>query len=153
MRAAGDLTIDGELHEPAWNASAPMHAFLDRGAEARPVSGVRLLHDAKRLYLGLYAADQDIHGDERFDVVIGDRALSIDPRGRVTPAAADVVAAVDVDGTLDDPSDEDEEWVIELAVPLPASPFALHVSRCDTPKDGIQRCGSWSAPQPLALAP
>ena len=53
-------------------------------------------------------------------------------------------------GTLDDPSNDDEEWVLELAIPLQATGFVPGVSqlvtvqRCDTPKDHIQRCGSWS---------
>ena len=147
------VKLDGELDEPAWNASARIHVFTDRGAEARPYSNVRFLHDAQHLYLGLYAADQDIRSGEQYRVTIGDRELAIDPRGHVTPASEDVRAAVDIDGTIDNPADEDEEWVIELAVPLPATPFALRASRCDTPKDGIERCGSWVAPEALSLAP
>ena len=58
-------------------------------------------------------------------------------------------AAIDFDeGTLDDPRDDDEEWVDELAVPLTlAGPplLAVHVARCDTPKDGVERCGVWAA--------
>ncbi len=146
VSAVDRVVLDGELDEPAWNASARVHVFTARGAEARPYSNVRFLRDAQHLYLGLYAADQDIRSGEQFRVTIGDRELAVDPRGHVTPACEDVSAAVDVDGTIDDPADEDEEWVVELAVPLPATPFVLRASRCDTPKDGLERCGSWAAP-------
>ena len=57
-------------------------------------------------------------------------------------------AAVDRDGSIDDPHDDDEEWVIESALPLGAigpSPVTLHASRCDVTKDGVKRCGSWQA--------
>jgi hypothetical protein len=147
------IKVDGELNEPAWNAAAHVYTFTDHGAEARPFSQVRLLHDAQHLYLGLYAADQDIRAGERFQLVVGDQTIAIDPLGHITPAIPGASAAVDLDGTIDDPSDEDEEWVIELALPLPAQPFAIRASRCDTPKDGIERCGSWASSSPLTLAP
>ncbi len=148
-----NLVINGELDEPAWNSSALVAVFSDHGTEARPYSQIRVLHDAQHLYLGLYAADQDIHGNEQFHVRVGDRELAIDPRGHIAPPLPGATAAVDLDGTIDDPSDEDEEWVIELALPLPAPPFTISSSRCDTPKDGIERCGNWVAPAPLTLAP
>ena len=53
---------------------------------------------------------------------------------------------MDVDETIDDARDEDEEWVVELALPLAALPpgaTAIHAARCDTPKDGVRRCGAW----------
>ena len=51
------------------------------------------------------------------------------------------------EGTIDDAEDDDEEWVVELAIPLPRvgrSPLAVKASRCDVPKDGIERCGRWA---------
>jgi len=147
------IAIDGKLDEPAWNASARVFTFTDQGAEARPFSQVRMLHDAQHLYVGLYAADQDIRSSDRFQLVVGDQTLAIDPHGQVAPVTSGASAAIDLDGTIDDPSDEDEEWVIELAMPLPAQPFAIRASRCDTPKDGVERCGSWAAAAPLTLAP
>jgi hypothetical protein len=148
----GAVTIDGKLDEPAWNASARVFTFTDHGTEARPFSQVRMLHDEHHLYVGLYAADQDIRSSDRFQLVVGDQTLSIDPHGQVAPVTSGVSAAVDLDGTIDDPSDEDEEWVIELVMPVPAPPFTIRASRCDTPKDGLERCGSWASPSPLTLA-
>jgi len=39
-------------------------------------------------------------------------------------------------------------WVMELALPLaaiPAGATAIRAVRCDTPKDGVRRCGAWEA--------
>jgi hypothetical protein len=147
------VAIDGELHEPDWNTRARYAVFTAEGREARPYSQIRLLRDARMLYLGLYAADQDIRSSDAFELAIGTLVLSIDPRGRITPPIAGAKVAADVDETLDDPRDEDEEWVIEAAIPIAAIPpgaTTIHARRCDTPKDGIVRCGAWDGP--LALA-
>ena len=142
------FTFDGELSEPDWNGLGDPKTFVDHGAPARPFSQVRMLRDATNLYVGLYAADQDIKTTDAFEVSIGSLSLSVNPLGVVTPAIPGVRAGHDLDGTLDQPADEDEEWVIELAVPLAridgATP-AFHVRRCDTPKDGSVRCGTWDA--------
>ena len=58
---------------------------------------------------------------------------------------------VDIDGTVNDPSDDDEEWVVEMAIPLSSlglaghagERLALHAHRCDTPKGGARSCGAW----------
>lgn len=154
--ARAPIAIDGELHEPDWNTRARVAAFTADGREARPYSQIRLLRDAQTLYIGLYAADQDIRSTEDFELAIGTLALSIDPRGRITPPFAGATTAVEVEDTLDDPRDEDEEWVIEAAIPIaavPAGATTIHARRCDTPKDGIQRCGAWDGPLLLTSHP
>jgi hypothetical protein len=139
------ITIDGELREPAWNQRALRGVLADAsGAQARPYSEIRLLHDAATLYVGLYAADEDIRSTESWELSLGPRMLHVDATGHAD--APDVHAAVDRDGTLDQPDDYDEEWVLEVAVPLDglgASPLAIGAKRCDTPKDGRVRCGEW----------
>jgi hypothetical protein len=148
------IAIDGELHERDWNTRARVVAFTADGGEARPYSQIRLLRDDRTLYVGLYAADQDIRSSDAFELAIGTLTLSIDPHGRITPPIAGAKVAADVDETLDDPNDEDEEWVIEAAIPIAAVPpgaTTIHARRCDTPKDGHERCGSWDGP--LALPP
>lgn len=151
VRAA--IAIDGELHEPDWNTLARVAAFTAEGAEARPYSQIRLLRDAETLYVGLYAADQDIRSTDAFELAIGSLALSIDARGRIAPPLPGARAAADVDETIDDPRDEDEEWVLEVAIPIAAVPpgaTAIRAARCDTPKDGVRRCGSWQGPLVLS---
>lgn len=139
------IAIDGEWREPAWNQRALRGVLADAaGAQARPYSEIRLLHDASTLYVGLYAADEDIHSTESWELAIGPRTLHVDATAHTD--APDVRAAVDRDGTLDQPGDYDEEWVLEVAVPLAGlgtPPLAIHAKRCDTPKDGHVRCGEW----------
>ncbi len=66
-----------------------------------------------------------------------------------TPVIERSKARVDVDGSVDEPSNDDEEWVVEAAIPLAAIPFAKDgtvataISRCDVTKDGVKRCGGW----------
>jgi hypothetical protein len=61
--------------------------------------------------------------------------------------------AFDYDGTLNKLGDFDEEWNIELAIPLkslgvPAAPgthIAFTLSRCDIAFDGQRACGAWGS--------
>ncbi|MDB4957991.1 MAG: hypothetical protein JWO36_5560 [Myxococcales bacterium] len=139
------IALDGEWDEPAWNARSQRGTFVsEAGGEARPYSEIRLLRDETHLFVGFYAADEDIKSDDAFDLTAGSFTMHVTADGRVTPAT--VRAAVDRDGTIDDPHDDDEEWVIESAVPLAAlgpSPVTIHASRCDVTKDGVKHCGSW----------
>lgn len=143
--AAGPIVVDGEWSESDWPKRALRHPLLgDDGALARPYSEVRFLCDAQTLFVALYAADEDIRSTDAFELELGGKAMTIDATGHVTPAMPGARAAVDRDGSLDDAHDDDEEWVIELALPLPHGPqLPARVTRCDTPKDGIQRCGRW----------
>jgi hypothetical protein len=136
------IKIDGELGEPAWSQRAERHVFMANGEHARPFSEVRLFHDDTTLYVGLYAADENIQSSDFFDVKIGATAFHINPKADVTPAIPGLRAAVELDGSLDDNSNDDEEWVLEIAMPRTSG--AMQFSRCDTPKDKIQRCASWS---------
>jgi hypothetical protein len=149
---AGDpISLDGEWREPAWNQRALRRVFVgDDGAEARPYSELRLLRDEATLYVGLYAADEDIRSTDAFDVSIGAVAARITAAGVAEPP---LPVGIDRDGTLDRPDDYDEEWVIEAAFPLARlgpPPFAVAVSRCDVTKPGARRCGAWRGRVDLA---
>jgi len=153
-RARAPIPIDGEW-EPAWNDVAARVIFHARDAvstEARPYSEMRLLRDRDALLVGLYAADEEIHSNETFDVTIGALHFTVDATGAIAPPIAGAKSAIDLDGTRDQPGDYDEEWKLELSIPLSAlgaGEQPIKASRCDTPKDGIERCGEWSG----ALAP
>lgn len=149
----GDLKLDGELGESDWSMRALRHVLAAPGeGPARPFSEASLLHDTAYLYLGLYAADENIQSSEFFDVHVGALAFHANATGTVTPEIRGAKTSIDRDGTLDEPSNDDEEWVLELAIPLQATGFRPGVSqtvtikRCDTPKDHIERCGAWSGP-------
>ncbi len=171
-RIAAAPKLDGELTDDAWHADVRTHAFVDAGGqEARPFSEAHFLADAGTLYLGLYAADQDIEPSDAFHLSIRDPgdaavsyALDISATGAVTgtraqqPWKSGLELAIDRDGTPGDARDEDEEWVVEAALPLAAigagsaNAIALTVSRCDTPKGGARACGSWGAGPGGAIA-
>lgn len=158
------------------------------GKEAgRPHSNARLLWDTNSLYLSLYAADQDISApdakrdgplwlQDAFTVRIQSDmapsltwAVDIAPTGTVTDVRLDGANAdatwdsgaqvsIDVDGTINDPSGEDdEEWVVFVALPWaqmgivakPGLKLRVQLGRCDIPKGDKQRCGQWGqAPTP-----
>jgi len=141
------ITIDGDWDEHDWPARAFRAQFVgDDGNLARPSSEVRMLHDGQQLFVALYAADENIETRDAFDLTVGDLSLHVDARGNVSVSGVRAKSGFD-EGTIDDAHDDDEEWVVELAIPLARvgpSPLPVKVSRCDVPKDGIQRCGHWS---------
>jgi hypothetical protein len=88
------------------------------------------------------------------------------PGGKDDPSwESGLQLGVDKDGTLNDPRDEDEEWVVEARLPLrslgidpkPGTRLLVDISRCDIPKrDKAKRCGAWGTrehPKVLELAP
>jgi hypothetical protein len=145
------IKLDGEWAEPDWSKRALRGQFRgDDGALARPSSEIRILRDTDTLYVGLYAADDNIQSSDAFDLTLWPLALTVTATGAVTPTIAGVRAAVDRDGTLDDATNFDEEWVVELAIPFaaiggdPHTAIAVTAARCDVPKHGSKRCGRWS---------
>ena len=177
----GPITLDGELDEADWTRAARTGAFMDAEAQpARPFSEARFLRDSDKLYVALYAADDDIHALDRphdAPVWLDDAfALRFGRPGKATEYFLDVSAtgvttdlrrgpngaldaawesgaklAVERDGTVGDASDEDEEWVVELVIPLERfgaidvlrDGLAVQVERCDTPRGPKRekRCG------------
>ncbi len=65
----------------------------------------------------------------------------------------------EIDGTLNEPRDDDEEWALEIAIPLESIGltgesgervgFAIH--RCDSPKNRNRTCSSWGEREPMVL--
>ena len=174
------LKIDGKWTEPAWPESARTHAFVDtRGKMARPWSEARFLWDAKYLYLGLHAGDLYIRADvydhdgpvftdDAFRVKlkpapgtpiyeIDCNALGVTTDARISGKKSDLSwesharAGVDYDGTINDDTDFDEEWFVELAIPWksmgikprPGLAIQTAITRCDVP--GTGHCGYCAA--------
>jgi hypothetical protein len=181
--ATGPIKPDGEIDEADWPAAARAGSFVDaRGEDARPASEARFLWDQDNLYVVLYAADDDLRArvtahdgpvwlDDAFSLRLSPEPgaatflFDISAAGVVTDARlgeggrrdvsweSGVTLGVDRDGTLNDPRDEDEEWVIEAAIPLRSlgvtaaagARLGVEVSRCDTPRGAgeARRCGSF----------
>jgi hypothetical protein len=154
---------------------------LASGVVARPYSDTRLVWGDDHLYLSLYAADEDIETrtdqpdgplwlDDyfRLSFVRGDveYAIDVSPRGVVTDAvrrsggafdyswSSGVHLSPELDGTINDPRNMDEEWVIEMALPFESlglkgesgETIGLSVVRCDTPKGSPRVCAGWGEP-------
>jgi len=139
------------------------------GSEAKPYSDVRLAHEGGTLHVVLYASDHDIvtsgasadgpmwKGDD-FHVVFTrgttSFAFDIDPRCTITDGKREAQGAwnyawqsgakatCDTDGTVDQPGDNDEEWVVDLDIPMSAMDLGekdtvdLSVRRCDIKERG-----------------
>jgi hypothetical protein len=175
------IAIDGEGDERDWTrAPARTGAFFGPdGTPARPVSEARVLWDETNLYFSLYAADEEIRvakvapdgpvwtGDF-FSVELTNpdgtaHTIYVAPSGTLTDATSTpghpldylwqsgAKVAMDVDGTLDDPRDRDEEWVVEMAtpferlgiVPRRGARIGIALRRCDV-QERRRTCGTWS---------
>jgi hypothetical protein len=153
---------------------------LADGVQARPYSNTRIVWGDGYLYLSLYAADEDIetHADEpdgpvglddAFRVVFAqpgvEYAIEVSPRAVIADSIrrdggpwdvswkSGAHASKEVDGTINNPNNTDEEWAIELAIPFaslgmkgePGETIGLSLSRCDTPKGMPRICAGWGA--------
>lgn len=144
-RLEAPVRVDGELED--WPSRvARTGPFLRDGAAARPYVDARLAHRDGRLFLVLYAADDDLRTNgDFFHVVLRSgsvvREIDVFPDGSHTSGGLgrDLEMAVERDGTVDDPRDHDEEWIVEASVPLAAlgvedrsgAQVALRIYRCD----------------------
>lgn len=161
-------TADDTFDDPQWITAARSGPFTTLGAMARPYSDARLLHRDGKLLLMLYAADEDIRfgdaspgaEDDAFRVTLLDdhdvmHVITVSAAGVVrdaSPRASGPIeplptAAIDRDGTPNDPSDQDEEWVVALAIPLPpaARTVRIAIERCDAVRQPAPRrvCARW----------
>ncbi len=142
------IVLDGDWTEKDWNDRTMPAAFVsDSGEQARPYSEIRFLHDDAALYVGLYAADEDIESTDFFQITIGTLDFRVFPSGKVLASVDGVRAASDIDGTVDHPGDFDEEWLVEISVPrtlvtLDATPLPVRASRCDVTLDQVLHCGA-----------
>ncbi len=185
--ARGAIVLDGDMDDPGWlNGCARTNAFLlPDGSQVRPYSDARFVYGDGVLYVGLYAADEDIHAklegldspvwtEDSFHVVFndgtiehsfdvspigtladGERRIGSEGRGGTHPfdfrwnSGAHV--SHEMDGTANKSTDKDEEWLIEMAIPLDAlglkgekgERIGVAIRRCDTLHSGLRSCGSW----------
>jgi hypothetical protein len=153
---------------------------VDGVTPVHPYSEARIVWGDGFLYLNLYAADEDIRAvakepdslaldEDAFHLVFTDRAaeriIDVNPFGIVTDAMREAGSSAspdrswnsrahvshELDGTPNQPGDNDEEWVLEMALPLeslglagkPGERIGLAMDRCDTPHGGQRVCGAW----------
>jgi hypothetical protein len=139
------------------------------------------------LYFLLYAGDLDLRGtvrktdgpvenDDSFRLEFGSgddvRVISVSVLGTIADAicsnreggpscdsrwSSHARVAVDRDGTLNQVGDNDEEWVVEMAVPFaslgigragPGTRIPFSIRRCEMGVKGRGPCGSWGDATP-----
>jgi hypothetical protein len=170
--APAPIVLDGDNDDPGWLAApgpARTGPFVSAsGAAARPYSDARLLWGDGHLYLLLYAADEDVRSQRdafrlTFSRAEATYALAVSADGALHDEARDANGRIDaswrsgahvsreIDGTLDDPRDTDEEWSLEMALPLaslgmksePGERVGFAIERCEAPEQGDRGCGRW----------
>jgi hypothetical protein len=159
---------------------ARTYAFrFDDGRRALPYSEARLVWSGDYLYLALYASDQDIQShtdqpdqpippnDDSFRVVFsqGDAeyAIEVTPKALITDGIrkgegawdlrwnSGAHASREIDGLMNDTRSKDEEWAIELAIPLVSigmrgergENIGMSIRRCDIPFGVPRVCAGW----------
>lgn len=184
----GTITLDGDLDDHGWMGPiARTGAFLGAdGTPARPYSDARVTWGDGHLYLALYAADEDVRDakrapdgptwlDDSFHLVFTRggtvSVIDISATGVVTDARRSGGGALDfswqsglhvsteLDGTMNDSADDDEEWSLEIALPLESlglrgqrgERIGLSIRRCDKPKSAPRSCGSWGEGEPTGV--
>jgi hypothetical protein len=142
------------------------------------------------LYLLLYAGDLDLEGRERrrdgaveaddaFHLEFGRgddvRVISVSVLGTIADARCSpspsgrkcdprwqsgARVAIDRDGSLNKVGDNDEEWVVEMAIPLSrlglkraatGARIPFSIRRCEVGHDGRHACGGWGLDSPAEL--
>jgi hypothetical protein len=154
----------------------------DAGRGMVPFSEAKLRWREGTLYLMLYAGDLDLEGkttrrngpveeDDAFHVEFGAgdqvRVVAVSVLGTVADSLcgragkpcdrrwrSHARVAVDRDGTLNKVGDNDEEWVVEMAIPFsslglthagPGTRLPFSIKRCEIGKTGRHACGAWGA--------
>ena len=173
----GDTDDPGWLRPPG-PARTGAFLFDKDGKPARPYSEARIVWSGDYLYLALYASDEDIEShtdqpdapiglDDGFRVVFSqpgvEYAIEVTPRAVISDSirrgggdwdatwSSGAHASREIDGSINDPKNTDEEWAIELAVPFasigmrgePGENVGLSLSRCDAPKHVARVCTGW----------
>jgi hypothetical protein len=152
-----------------------------------PYSQAKVRWGDGKLYFMLYAGDLDLEGtvrtpdvpldnDDSFRLEFGSgaqvRVVAVSVLGTLYDALCERSAgapacdtgwrsgatiAVDSDGTINKIGDNDEEWVVEMALPLsalggtaagPGTRIPFSVRRCEVGRDGVRACGSWGSGEP-----
>jgi hypothetical protein len=129
-----DLQIHNQKPDGAtWKDDSFTLAFFERDGKQRriTVSATGLVADA------VCPADAEDTGDRRCDLRWQSHAR----------------AGADYDGTINEIGDRDEEWNIELSIPLRSIGLAsgrgarvtFALSRCEVAFDGPRACGRWGS--------
>jgi hypothetical protein len=147
------MTIDGKCGEKSWQFAFRSPPFEDARGSINPHAELRATADDQNLYVEVYVADIDM--ESKGDVVkldVGPVHVDLGPKGATAPPG--VRTAVDSDDTVDNPTDNDEEWVNEIAIPwsmLGGHEVAVRAFRVDVGREGPPHAMAWPARGPALL--
>ncbi len=142
---AGDLDLQARAtkHDgPVWKDDAVTFAFFspETPGGSEPTKFVVMATPTRVLSDGVCPRDATDLGDPRCDLRWESHAL----------------LGTDFDGTLNKLGDFDEEWAVEIALPLrslgidpdaaPPIRIAATIRRCEMAHDGPRACGLWGEP-------
>lgn len=130
---AGDLDLEGSVKERDGDLTKDDSFHVELGGPGR-----------------VYVVDVSVLGTIADAVCTGPS----DPASRRCDSGwqSQAIVAVDVDGTLNKTGDNDEEWLVEMAIPLeslglaqarPGTRVPFAVRRCEIGRDGPHACGTW----------
>jgi hypothetical protein len=172
----GDTDDPGWLRPPGPARTGDF--VLESGEAARPYSNTRIVWGGDYLYLSLYAADEDIETrtdepdgpvwlDDAFRIVFSqadvEYAIDVSPKAVIADSirrnggawdfswSSGAHASKEIDGTINNPNNMDEEWAIEMAIPFESlgmkgergETIGMSLSRCDIPKGAPRVCAGW----------
>ena len=134
---AADLDLQGKVREADADLSGDDAFYVQIGAEGR-----------------VYTLGVNVLGTLADAICRSRRRTPRDPMDKTCDRSwqSGAVVDVDTDGTLNQLGDNDEEWVVELTIPLgkiglgaakPGTRLRFSVSRCEVAYDGVRACGSW----------
>jgi hypothetical protein len=140
---AGDLDLEGVVKQADGRLADDDAFHLELGPAPEKPDGVRVVEVS---VLGTVA-------DARCGLPMDVGApIDIEGPGCDRSWESHAVVAVDKDGTVNRAGDNDEEWVVEMALPLdalgladarPGARLAFAVQRCEVGGAGRAACGSW----------
>ena len=149
------------LNGERWSISYHADPFVDAHGLKQPHTHLQFMADDTNLYVGYYAADEDLRtkprptdprgsvGD-RFTLKIGPMEIVLNPKGGTVPPGVEL--ETDVDGTVDVSNNEDEEWLEQLSIPWALlGPRAkedgvlIRALRTDAPRRESERALAWPA--------
>lgn len=121
----GTAAMTGELDQPGWHDAEATEPFTARRGAVASHAEARAQWDDQALYLALYVGDDELRADDLIRVELEGGAIEASPDKSLRCAFADagdcaslgISAAFDLDGTVDQPGGEDEEWITELRIP------------------------------------
>jgi hypothetical protein len=143
-----DLQVHAQHHDgPVWNDDSVTLVF---GPPGHLVGAAPFGHAADRRFIQISPTGVVADG-----LCPADAAGLDDPRCDLT-WESHVRVATDYDGTLNRTGDFDEEWNVEVAIPLASIAAAgsgagthipLTMRRCEVTANGRRSCGSWGERQ------